>query len=129
MPAVRITGLVAASTRIRARLRAGLGPDDVTPLKREVDAIVLRVDALCTSRGIAPGDLPGPSRMAYRFLRELEVERHVSPGSGGPASPVRIGNAVRVGRVLAGRLWHHLPSLVPEATAWARLERELRTNA
>ena len=129
MPALRITGLVAASTRIRSRLRAGLGPDDVTPLKREVDALVRRVDALCASRGVAPGDLPGPSRMAYRFLRELEVERHVAPGAGGTSSPVRIGNAVRVGHTIAGRLWHHLPSLVPEAPAWARLERELRTNA
>src|SRR6478736_1495831 len=100
MPALRITGLVAASTRIRSRLRAGLGPDDVTPLKREVDALVRRVDALCASRGIAPGDLPGPSRMAYRFLRELEferhVERHVALGAGGPPSPVRVGNVVRV---------------------------------
>src|SRR5262245_26226125 len=128
MPAFRITGLVAASTRLRARLRAGLSPDDVAALTEEVRAIVRQVDALCADRGVTPGELPAPSRMAYRFLRELELAGPVPGGAAAPP-PVRIGNVVRVGEQVAGRLWHHLAALAPASAAWGQLADELRTHA
>jgi len=126
---VRIKGLVAASAHVRSRVRAGLGPDDVAPLKERVHAIVRQVEAICAQRGVTPGDLPAPSRMAYAFLRELELDARVSLGADRAPPPIRIGNAVSVGRKVASGLWRQLASPPPPSAAWARLEAELRTHA
>ena len=94
----RITGLVAATNRIRADLRAGILPSDVERFGNQVTHLITQVEQLCGEHGRAPRQLPLPSYQAYQFLKSLDLNRlPMRQSDHAPAvQPIRIKNLLRI---------------------------------
>jgi len=113
---VRIDGLVRAYTRVQEQLRTGIAPSDAEPFRREVDAIIRQVEAICRRHRIAPDQLPGPSQRVYRFLKNLDcsalpLQEPDTPTPTPTAGTLRVSNLVAIGSRLAERLWEERESL------------------
>src|SRR5882672_5667535 len=108
---MRITGLISFFNHVRSQLQAGLAPDEVEPFKHRVKKIVHDVETICRQHGVGPESLPAPSRRAYVFLRDLDLDNLPLRQSGEPAAAkagFRIKNVVKTGEYFTDRLWQHL---------------------
>lgn len=125
---LKITGLVRASNNIRSQLQTGLRPQDVEQFKLRVRKVIVDVEELCRNSGTRPDHLPAPSRMAYRFLKELDLDNlpitHEGENSAKPAK-VRIKNLFKIGeRIIAG-IWDHLDQLISSPDERGRLKQAI----
>jgi hypothetical protein len=82
MTQVRISGLIAATDRLHARLAAPEAPPRLGELLTTLQELVARTEALCAEAGVTPGALPVRSRRAYQwmvFLSDAEMlEAHAA---------------------------------------------------
>jgi hypothetical protein len=72
--------------------------------------------------------LPAPSRRAYVFLRDLDLDNLPRRRAGEPAAAktgFRIKNVVKTGEYFADRMWRELDSALREPQARARLVAEM----
>lgn len=81
--ALRIRGLVSLMNRVRQRLATGLGAQEAAALQQQVRDALAVVERLCREHGAAIADLPAPTRRAYQYLAQLEVQAE-TPGPGVP---------------------------------------------
>jgi hypothetical protein len=112
---MRIKGLVKAFNHIRSQLQAGINPAQVEPFRQHVRAIVRDVEEICRQHGTKPSRLPAPSRMAYVFLKELDLDNlplNLNGESSGTSSNFKVKNVVRIGEYFAERLWQRLALLL-----------------
>jgi hypothetical protein len=124
--------LISFFNHIRSQLQAGLTPDELEPFKRQVKKIVRDVEAICRRNGAGPDELPAPSRRAYVFLRELDLENLPLRQSGEPAalkSGLKIKNVVKTGEYFAEYFWSRLDSLLTEPRTRANLISEMERHA
>lgn len=129
---MKITGLIKFFNHVRAQLQSGLTPEEVEPFRQQVRRIVSDVEAICRQHGAGIDHLPAPSRRAYVFLRDLDLDNLPMRQAGAPGvakSGFRIKNVVKMGEYFADRLWHRLDSLLAEAPARAQLIAELERQA
>jgi hypothetical protein len=129
---MRIDGLVRFFNHVRSQLQAGLTPDEVEPFKQQVKKIVRDVEAICRRQGAEIDQLPAPSRRAYVFLRDLDLDNLPMREAGEPAAEktgFRIKNVVKAGEYFADRLWRQLNSLLTEPAARGRLILEMAVQA
>lgn len=129
---IRINGLIKFFNHVRSQLQAGLTPDEVEPFKRQVKRIISDVEMVCRQHGAMPDHLPAPSRRAYIFLRDLDLDNLPARQAGEtPAAKTsfRIKNVVKIGEYFADRLWRQLDSLLAEPSARAQLITELERQA
>ena len=125
---MRIKGLVRAFNHVRSQLQAGLKPDDVEPFRKQVKTIIRDVEEICRKHGVAPDQLPAPSRMAYVFLKELDLDNLPVIQAGEPtrAAPTfRVKNVVKIGDYFADRLWQQFGLLLTSSGARTQIEREI----
>ncbi len=125
---MRIKGLVQLFNHVRSQLQAGLKPDDVEPFRKQVKAIVRDVEEICRKHGVAPDQLPAPSRLAYVFLKELDLDNLTAIREGEPAGATptfRVKNVVKNGDHFAERLWQQLDLLLASSGARTQLGREI----
>ncbi|MCI0486881.1 MAG: hypothetical protein L0229_09800 [Blastocatellia bacterium] len=125
---MRITGLVRFFNHVRSRLQAGLKPDEVETFKKQVQGIVRDVEEMCRASGVTPDHLPGPSRRAYLFLKEIDLDNlpvAADDATVASATSFRIKNVVKVGDYFADKLWRQLITLVDSSAARAQLKREM----
>jgi hypothetical protein len=88
MAKIRITGLVKMANDLRAALASPRSAAEMEAIRRRAAATIRQVDALLASIPAHPGDLPTPSRNAYRFLADLHRgEPPLPPTAGTPRSP------------------------------------------
>ena len=115
---MRINGLVREFNRVRSRLQAGLDPDDVAGFRKHVTSIVQQVETILQENGISPEHLPAPSRMAYSFLRQLDLDTLpvVRNDQILAATTLKLKNVVRIGDHFAQRLWQELDQLATAVT-------------
>jgi hypothetical protein len=128
---MRIKGLVRAFNQIRSQLQAGINPEQVEQFKRQVKTIVGDVEEICRQHGTTPSRLPAPSRMAYVFLKELDLDNlplNRSGESSGRASNFRVKNVVRTGEYFAERLWQHLALLLSSPDETDLVKREINEH-
>src|SRR5215475_5032163 len=121
---MRIDGLVRFFNHVRSQLQTGLTPDEVEPFKQQVKKIVREVEAICRRHGAEIDQLPAPSRRAFMFLRDLDLDNLPMREAGEPAATntgFRIKNVVKTGEYFADRLWSQLNSLLTEPAARERL--------
>jgi hypothetical protein len=71
---VRIKGLVAASNRVWEQLKAGLSAQHTEQFRQYVLATLHTTERLCASAYITPNQLPTPSRKAYDYLNQLDLD-------------------------------------------------------
>src|SRR5262245_25136446 len=129
---MRIDGLVRFFNHVRSQLQAGLTPDEVEPFKQQVKKIVRDVEAICRRHGAEIDQLPAPSRRAYMFLRDLDLDNLPMREPGEPAAAKTgfgIKNVVKTGEYCADRLWRALDSLLAETPARGRLIEEMAGQA
>ncbi len=108
---MRIKGLVSAFNHIRLQLQTGIRPEEVERFRQRVKTVVRDVEEICRRHGTTPDRLPAPSRMAYVFLKDLNLDNLPVNRSGKSASRVsvlKVKNVVKIGDHFAGRLWHKL---------------------
>ncbi len=125
---MKIQGLVRAFNSVRSKLQAGLKPEEVEPFREQVKALVRDVEELCRSHGSTPDRLPAPSRMAYVFLKGLDLDNlPVNPNSDSAASTavVRIKNIVKAGEYFAQQFWRRLDLLRSSVDERDRTKREI----
>jgi hypothetical protein len=129
---MRIDGLIRFFNHVRSQLQAGLTPGEVEPFKQQVKKIVREVEAICRRHGAGIDQLPAPSRRAYMFLRDLDLDNLPTRQAGEPAAAkagFRIRNVVKIGDHFADRLWRQLDSLLTEPTTRGRLISEMSGQA
>ncbi|MGH9768981.1 MAG: hypothetical protein ACREAB_16245 [Blastocatellia bacterium] len=125
---MRINGLIRFFNHVRSQLQTGLTPDEVEPFKQQVKKIVHDVEAICRQHGAGIDQLPAPSRRAYVFLRDLDLDKLPMREAGGPAAAktgFRIKNVVKTGEYFADRIWRRLDSLLVEPQAREQLIVEM----
>src|SRR5262245_38191410 len=125
---MRITGLIRFFNYVRDQLQSGLAPDEVEPFKQRVKKIVRDVETLCGRYGAGPEELPAPSRRAYIFLRDLDLDNLPLRQSGEPAPPktiLRVKNVVKMGEQIANGVWRRLDLLLSEPPERAQLISEM----
>lgn len=129
---MRINGLVSVFNQVRAQLQSGLAPEDVEPFKRRVLGTLREVEAICRQHGRTVEHLPAPSRRAYLFLRDLDLnnlpQRAAGEGMPAPAA-LRIKNVVKTREYFADRLWQKLDVWLTDSAARARLLSEFEQQA
>lgn len=130
---MRIKGLLKALNRVRAQLQAGIEPDQIESFAARVRSLTRQVEEICAQGGLTPDRLPGPSRMAYRFLKELDLE-HLPVQQAGQAQPERVHrvavrNVCAIEDSLADRFWDQLPLLMSSADARAQMLTDIQSSA
>jgi hypothetical protein len=129
---MRIDGLIRFFNHVRSQLQAGLAPGEVGLFKQQVKKIVRDVEAICRQHGAKIEQLPAPSRRAYLFLRDLDLDNLPTREAGEPAAAAagfRIKNVVKTGEYFADRLWDQLDSLLAGPPARGRLISEMAGQA
>jgi hypothetical protein len=129
---MRITGLIRFFNYVRDELQSGLAPDEVELFKQRVKNIVRDVETLCGRYGAGPEELPAPSRRAYVFLRDLDLDNLPLRRSGEPAAPktiLRVKNVVKMGEQIANGVWRRLDLLLAEPPELAQLISEMKWQA
>jgi hypothetical protein len=125
---MRIKGLVRAFNQIRSQLQAGIIPEQAEPFREHVRTIVREVEEICRQHGTKPSRLPAPSRMAYVFLKELDLDNlplNLNGESSGASSNFRVKNVVRIGEYFAERLWQRLALLLSSPHEIDLINREI----
>jgi hypothetical protein len=125
---MRINGLIRFFNPVRSQLQTGLAPDEVEPFKKQVKKTVRDVETICRRHGVGIDHLPAPSRRAYLFLRDLDLDKLPPRQSGEPApakTGFRIKNVVKTGEYFADRMWRELDSMLTEPRARGRLVAEM----
>lgn len=117
---------------MRYRLQAGPGPEEVSQIKADVRSLLQTVEEICARQGAVPDQLPGPSRLAYRFLKEVAAGqipiRQASAGGGLPEPRLGLRNVVRLGDHFADRFWDELALLTTSADARKALQTEVERH-
>jgi hypothetical protein len=72
---VRISGLVTASNRVRDSLKVGIPAQQVEQFRQSVLTAIQTTEQLCAQARMTPAQLPTPSRKAYAFLKQLDLDR------------------------------------------------------
>jgi hypothetical protein len=72
---VRIKGLVTASNRVREQLKVGISAQHVRAFRQYVLTALQTTEQLCATARMTPMQLPPPSRKAYAFLKQLDLDR------------------------------------------------------
>src|SRR5262245_65028588 len=120
---MRVNGLIRFFNHVRSQLQAGLTPDEVEPFKQQVKKIVRDVETICLQHGSGIDQLPAPSRRAYVFLRDLDLDNLPMREAGEPAAAktgFRIKNVVKTGEDFDESLWRRLGCFLVEYHARER---------
>lgn len=129
---LKIKGLVRVFNRVRSQLQSGLQPGEVESFRNQVKATIRDVEEICRRHNTAPGQLPGPSRLAYQFLKNLDlnnlpISQQESSVAANPSFKIR--NVVKIGEQLAERIWQSLGALLITPSVRAQLRQEIETHA
>jgi len=76
---LRIKGVVRVERHVRERLLAGIAPAQAESFRRFVLSAVHAVDSACARSHTTPRALPAPTRKAYEFLKQIDLDRLPPP--------------------------------------------------
>jgi hypothetical protein len=129
---VRIKGLIKFFNHVRERLQAGIPPGEVTAFRENVQRITQQVEIICKEHGGNPSLLPAPSRNAYLFLKNLDLNN--LPISQSKETPVRnqtihMKNVVSTGEHFAAKLWREADNLLPQPEEMEKLLNSIEAEA
>jgi len=74
MRRVRVKGLVREANRFRQALSAPMTAAQRDTLAKDLNASLRQTDSILTRHNMLPRNLPGPSRRAYEFLRQINFD-------------------------------------------------------
>lgn len=126
---LRITGVVGFLNYVRRRLQAGIPREEADSFKQRVQEFLQQVETICREHRATPEQLPAPSRNAYRFLKNLDLDRLplVEAGAPAPANPTfYLVNVVSSGESLALQLWREADAILASPAKRQELLQEIR---
>jgi hypothetical protein len=129
---MRIKGLIRIFNQVRSQLQTGLRPEDVEQFRQRVKRVVRDVEDICRHHGTTPESLPAPSRMAYIFLKELDLDNLPLNQTGentGTTAVLKVKNVVKNGDYFAERLWQNLNLLLSSPGHRDQTKREMGEHA
>lgn len=140
---VRISGLVRLARRVRHQLIEGIPKRRLGQFRAIIRGAIDKVESVCRAVDGTPDGLPAPSRNAYRFLREIDLEHLPVSEAGEQARPaIGIKNVVAnqkllhrrvnelAGQCKTGQLTEAthaeaIPELLPLVSGWAQQIEEI----
>ena len=136
---IKIGGLVRAFNQVRATLQAGIPPAEQDNFRRQVRQIIRDVEEICAGHGHPSRILPGPSRMAYQFLKGIDLDNlplreETLPGgptglpAAGPVSSVRIRNVVGIAESVSRQIWLNRDQLATSPPHFNEMHALLRQH-
>ncbi len=105
---LKIKGLVRTFNQARAALSEGFTPEEAVLFADWVRMKLKEIEQICAAHRTKPERLPAQSRMAYQYLKSIDLanlpgrqpgERMSQPGN------VKLKNVVKLGDQMAERLW------------------------
>ena len=131
---VRIKGLVRFFNYVQERLQNGLPPGELLRFREQVRDVVRQVEEICRQHRTTPATLPGPSRNAYAFLKNLDLDHLPSRQRPAPARPagrreIRLSNVRKMTDYLADKMWQNAGELAMSSRARERQRQELEQEA
>lgn len=126
--AFRIHGIIGFLNYVRRRLQAGILPEEAERFRLQVRRFLQQVEALCREHRATPGQLPTPSRNAYLFLKNLDLDHLPLIESNAPPaadSTIYFSNVVSSGESLAVRLWREADAMLASPEKRQELLQEL----
>ena len=126
---MRVKGLVRAANTVRSQLQAGLRPDEVHQFRKQVESLVYEVEEICKQGSLTPDHLPGPSRRAYRFLKELDLNNLPARDTDKSVERTpgfRIKGVVKTGESFAAMLWRESALASTSSDAQSQLQRDIQ---
>lgn len=126
---LRITGVVGFLNYVRRSLQAGIPREEADSFKQRVRDFLQQVEAICREHRATPEQLPAPSRNAYRFLKNLDLDRLplVEAGAPAPANPTfYLVNVVSSGESLALQLWREADAILASPAQRQEMLQEIR---
>lgn len=111
---LRIKGLVKTCKDVRRLLQAGIPAEEHDAFREQLMVLLQQVDSMCAEHGLTPEELPTPSRNAYRFLRQVDLNDLPVCASGDArqsTKTIQMQNVVKIGTQFAQLLWERLDRL------------------
>jgi hypothetical protein len=108
---LRISGLVKIFNEVRAELVVGIPENKQPDFCRKVESVIKQVEQICRRHRKTPDALPAPSRNAYHFLKNLDLENLPKPNDSQQtlplASPQRISGLLSTAHTLSDKIWRN----------------------
>ena len=108
---LRISGLVKIFNEVRAELVVGIPENKQPGFCRKVESVINQVEQICRRHRKTPDALPAPSRNAYYFLKNLDLENLPKPNDSQQtlplASPQRISGLLSTAHTLSDKIWRN----------------------
>lgn len=104
---VRINGVVRVATIARQQLQLGIKPQDIEKFQQFVTISVLNIENLCATSNSHPSQLPTPSRKAYDFLKQIDLDNLPLSNQEKkvPAANFKLTNVIKQERNLHQEIW------------------------
>jgi hypothetical protein len=112
---IRIKGLVRVAERVRRELASPMSPEQRERLRRLVAESLGQVRQILSGHGASLSDLPAPSRRAFQFLSELNLDTVPAVARAAPAaaSAAPVGNVRLIG---LASFWKEVLDLLAQAS-------------
>lgn len=96
MNTIRISGLVKLMNRVRENIANGIPASQAPAFRRMVNDAIAFVEGTFRQEGISSDDLPAPTRRAYRYLKDVDLENIpiLNDDQTGLPGSIRISNVV-----------------------------------
>lgn len=104
---VRISGVVRVATVARQHLQLGILPQEVEKFQKFVTMSVQQIEHLCASSNAHPSQLPTPSRKAYDYLKQIDLNNLPLTNEQQPQNVVtlKLKNVIKQERNLHQQMW------------------------
>jgi hypothetical protein len=129
---VRIKGLIKFFNSIRERLQEGIPPGELNAFRENVRRVTLQVENICKQYGGDPSLLPAPSRNAYLFLKNLDLNNiPVTQSKQTPARSrtIHLKNVVSIGEHFAAKLWQEADKLLRQPNERDKFRNSIAAEA
>ena len=108
---MRIKGLVAAANRVRDQLKVGVPEQDKVQFQSYIQNTLHTVETLCQQASCSPADLPRPSRKAYEFLKQLDLNQlPIRESEVSTHQTIRVANVKKSHHSIQTLLWESVQS-------------------
>jgi len=104
---VRISGVVRLATIARQQLQLGIQPQEIEKFQKFVTISVQNIEHLCATSNSHPSQLPTPSRKAYDFLKQIDLNNLplTTQQKKVPVTNFKLTNVIKQERNLHQEIW------------------------
>ena len=138
---IRIRGAVKIAKQVKSALKEGIPTIEADQFRQFVTGSVADIENICEGKNTSPDDLPTPSRNAYQFLKNLDLDnlplRKVLPlpehgrstaTARAPVTVIRLKNILKQQKQIQQQITEIASEPTPAKSKINRLSRKLELN-